>query len=167
MYSTKLTSLVLWLIALVQIEQKKLASEWYLTLLQVPRLHCIVHRKLATRDFLTGSPTLEVTKSCFDYLCSLFHLPYYVFLDLSAYFGHLSSEIVNIQPKSSLVKGVRESLLGHLTSVLGNDGLAAHFMLLHLLSGVGGFSYNVDISNRHCYTIQDNFSEVLDYQLNI
>lgn len=65
---------------------------------KVPRLHCLIHRKLAVHDFLSSSLTLE--------------------------------------PKSNLVKGIREALLAHLTSVLGNDGLAAHFMLLHLLSRV-------------------------------
>ncbi|CAI9091851.1 OLC1v1026951C1 [Oldenlandia corymbosa var. corymbosa] len=41
-----------------------------------------------------------------------------------------------LEPKSHIVKGIRDSLLSHLTVVLGNDGLAAQFMLLHLLSGV-------------------------------
>ncbi|KAI7994939.1 Mini-chromosome maintenance complex-binding protein [Camellia lanceoleosa] len=65
---------------------------------KVPRLHCLVHRKLAIHDFLSSSPIME--------------------------------------PKSNLVKEMRETLLGHLTAVLGNDGVAAHFMLLHLLSRV-------------------------------
>ncbi|XP_078447003.1 E2F target protein 1 (ETG1) isoform X2 [Wolffia australiana] len=39
---------------------------------------------------------------------------------------------------SSAVRVVRESLLRHLTSVLGNDGLAAQYTLLHLLSRVRG-----------------------------
>ncbi|KAI8029029.1 Mini-chromosome maintenance complex-binding protein [Camellia lanceoleosa] len=65
---------------------------------KVPRLHCLVHRKLAVHDFLSSSPIME--------------------------------------PKSNLVKEMRETLLGHLTAVLGNDGVAAHFMLLHLLSRV-------------------------------
>uniref|UniRef100_A0A5B7BBM3 Putative mini-chromosome maintenance complex-binding protein n=1 Tax=Davidia involucrata TaxID=16924 RepID=A0A5B7BBM3_DAVIN len=65
---------------------------------KVPRLHCIMHQKLAVHDFLSGSPVME--------------------------------------PKSHLMKDVREALLGHLTAVLGNDGVAAHFMLLHLLSRV-------------------------------
>ncbi|PSR93251.1 Mini-chromosome maintenance complex-binding protein [Actinidia chinensis var. chinensis] len=65
---------------------------------KVPRLHCLVHRKLAVHDFLSTSPRLE--------------------------------------PKPSLVKEIRETLLGHLTAVLGNDGVAAHLMLLHLLSKV-------------------------------
>lgn len=34
------------------------------------------------------------------------------------------------------MKGIRESLLHHLTVVLGDDELAANFMLLHLLSKV-------------------------------
>ncbi|KAL4342589.1 hypothetical protein GQ457_08G010140 [Hibiscus cannabinus] len=65
---------------------------------KVPRLHCIVHRKLAVHDFLPGSPIME--------------------------------------PKPHLVKEIREALFRHLTAVLGNDGVAAHFMLLHLLSKV-------------------------------
>lgn len=44
-----------------------------------------------------------------------------------------------LQPKPNLVKEIREALLRHLTTVLGNDGLVAHFMLLHLLSRVSGF----------------------------
>lgn len=40
------------------------------------------------------------------------------------------------QPKPDLVKGIRESLLRHLSAVFGNDDVAAHFMLLHLLSKV-------------------------------
>lgn len=40
------------------------------------------------------------------------------------------------EPKPHLVKEIREALLGHLTAVLGNDGLAAQFVLLHLLSRV-------------------------------
>lgn len=65
---------------------------------KVPRLHCLIHRKLAVHDFLQGSPIME--------------------------------------PKPHLVKEIREALLRHLTAVLGNDGVAAHFMLLHLLSKV-------------------------------
>ncbi|KAK4277729.1 hypothetical protein QN277_015681 [Acacia crassicarpa] len=41
-----------------------------------------------------------------------------------------------MEPKSHLIKEIREALLRHLTSVLGNDAVAAHFMLLHLLSRV-------------------------------
>ncbi|XP_050155330.1 mini-chromosome maintenance complex-binding protein-like [Malus sylvestris] len=40
------------------------------------------------------------------------------------------------EPKPNLVKEIREALLRHLTAVLGNDGIAANFMLLHLLSMV-------------------------------
>ncbi|XP_018821915.1 mini-chromosome maintenance complex-binding protein isoform X1 [Juglans regia] len=67
-------------------------------MLQVPRLHCLIHRKLAAPDFLRGSPMME--------------------------------------PKPHFVREMREVLLRHLTVVLGNDGIAAHFMLLHLLSRV-------------------------------
>ncbi|OMO63637.1 Mini-chromosome maintenance complex-binding protein [Corchorus capsularis] len=41
-----------------------------------------------------------------------------------------------MEPKPHLVKEIREALFRHLTAVLGNDGVAAHFMLLHLLSKV-------------------------------
>ncbi|PIA58028.1 hypothetical protein AQUCO_00500154v1 [Aquilegia coerulea] len=65
---------------------------------KVPRLHCLVHRKLANHDFLLGSPVIEITPN--------------------------------------LIRKTREALLGHLTTVLGNDGLAAECVLLHLLSRV-------------------------------
>ncbi|KAJ1384726.1 Mini-chromosome maintenance complex-binding protein [Sesbania bispinosa] len=41
-----------------------------------------------------------------------------------------------VEPKPDLVKSIREALLRHLSAVLGNDDVAAHFMLLHLLSKV-------------------------------
>ncbi|XP_047334713.1 mini-chromosome maintenance complex-binding protein [Impatiens glandulifera] len=56
------------------------------------------------------------------------------------------------EPKPQLVKEIRAALLDHLTAILGNDGVAAHFMLLHLLSmvhsrvdslAVGKFSLNL------------------------
>ncbi|KAG9455206.1 hypothetical protein H6P81_008110 [Aristolochia fimbriata] len=65
---------------------------------KVPRLHCLIHRKLDIQDFLVG-----------------LHIP---------------------EPKPSLIRGIRETLLRHLTSVLGNDGVAAQCILLHLLSTV-------------------------------
>lgn len=65
---------------------------------KVPRLHCLIHRRLAAHDFL-----------------------------------HSSS---NLEPKSPIVKEIRETLLKHLSTVLGNDEIAAHFVLLHLLSRV-------------------------------
>ncbi|KAL5075334.1 hypothetical protein RYX36_014318 [Vicia faba] len=80
---------------------------------KVPRLHCLIHRKLSILDFLQNKPIIE--------------------------------------PKPDMVKGIRESLLKHLSTVLGNDDVAAHFMLLHLLSkvqarvdaiAVGKFSVN-------------------------
>ncbi|KAK1264677.1 Mini-chromosome maintenance complex-binding protein [Acorus gramineus] len=40
------------------------------------------------------------------------------------------------EPLPNLVRSVRDSLLGHLTVVLGNDGTVANFVLLHLLSRV-------------------------------
>lgn len=74
---------------------------------KVPRLHCVIHRKLTVYDFLQNSPPTE--------------------------------------PKPHLVKEAREALLRHLTSVLGNDGVAAHFMLLHLLSRVHARADNVAV----------------------
>ncbi|KAD2805243.1 hypothetical protein E3N88_38620 [Mikania micrantha] len=81
---------------------------------KVPRLHCIVHRKLSPNDLIFKSPTME--------------------------------------PKPHLIKEIRQSLLHHLTVVLGDDDLAANFVLLHLLSkvhvrvdsiAVGKFSLNL------------------------
>ncbi|GKC41443.1 minichromosome maintenance complex-binding protein, partial [Tanacetum coccineum] len=63
---------------------------------KVPRLHCLVHRKLSVNDMVSISPTTEL--------------------------------------KPELLRGIRESLLRHLTVVLGDDELAANFMLLHLSS---------------------------------
>ncbi|KAL9418716.1 hypothetical protein AB3S75_036632 [Citrus x aurantiifolia] len=74
---------------------------------KVPRLHCLIHRKLDVNDFLHSSPMME--------------------------------------PKPQLVKETRESLLRHLTSILGNDGIAAHLMLLHLLSRVHARIDNVAV----------------------
>ncbi|WOL14780.1 mini-chromosome maintenance complex-binding protein [Canna indica] len=65
---------------------------------KVPRLHCLICRKLAIEDFLHNSPAIE--------------------------------------PLPSIVRGIRESLLTHLTAILGNDGVAAQYLLLHLLSRV-------------------------------
>ncbi|CAO2825793.1 unnamed protein product [Amaranthus hypochondriacus] len=65
---------------------------------KVPRIHCLIHKKLAVHDFVEGSPITEANPS--------------------------------------LVRGIREGLLNHLTAVLGNDGVAAQFLLLHLLSRV-------------------------------
>ncbi|XP_011010666.1 PREDICTED: uncharacterized protein LOC105115472 [Populus euphratica] len=66
------------------------------------------------------------------------------------------------EPKPHLVKEAREALLRHLTSILGNDGVAAHFMLLHLLSrvharadnvAVGKLSLNLTLAKRwHLYS---------------
>ncbi|KAF8662993.1 hypothetical protein HU200_055580 [Digitaria exilis] len=63
---------------------------------KVPRLHCLVWRKLSPHDFISRPPVVE--------------------------------------PSPSILKGIRQSLLSHLTMVLGNDELAAQCLLLHLLS---------------------------------
>ncbi|KAF3950867.1 hypothetical protein ACB098_06G130800 [Castanea mollissima] len=65
---------------------------------KVPRLHCLIHRKLTVPNFLHSSPIME--------------------------------------PRPHVVREIRETLLRHLTAVLGDDSVAAHFMLLHLLSRV-------------------------------
>ncbi|XP_076890107.1 mini-chromosome maintenance complex-binding protein-like [Bidens hawaiensis] len=41
-----------------------------------------------------------------------------------------------MEPKPHLMKEIRQSLLQHLTVILGGDDLAANFILLHLLSKV-------------------------------
>ncbi|KAH0464809.1 hypothetical protein IEQ34_004912 [Dendrobium chrysotoxum] len=63
---------------------------------KVPRLHCLVSRKLSVQDFLSGSLAL--------------------------------------QPLPNVMSDIRESLLVHLSALLGNDTVAAQFLLLHLLS---------------------------------
>ncbi|VVB02908.1 unnamed protein product [Arabis nemorensis] len=76
---------------------------------KVPRLHCIIHRKLETQHFLHGSSLLT-------------------------------------EPKSPQVfKEIRESLMKYLTSLLGNDHIAAQILLLHLLSKVNGRVDNVAV----------------------
>ncbi|CAN4101635.1 unnamed protein product [Withania somnifera] len=91
---------------------------------KVPRLHCLVHRKLATQDFISDSQTFEI--------------------------------------KPHPVKAIREALLGHLTTILGNDGVAANFMLLHLLSkvharvdsiAVGKLSLNLTCFNKETLSV--------------
>ncbi|OAY46352.1 mini-chromosome maintenance complex-binding protein isoform X2 [Manihot esculenta] len=90
---------------------------------KVPRLHCLIHRKLAAHDFLHKSPSVETPH---------------------------------------LVKEARESLLRHLTDVLGNDGVAAHYMLLHLLSrvhsrvdhvAVGKLSLNLTCLSKESFSV--------------
>ncbi|ERN05393.1 mini-chromosome maintenance complex-binding protein isoform X1 [Amborella trichopoda] len=65
---------------------------------KVPRLQCIISRRLALLDLI--------------------------------------STPLGLQPGQELVKGIREALLQSLTSVLGNDGLAAKYLLLHFLSQI-------------------------------
>ncbi|XP_022939853.1 mini-chromosome maintenance complex-binding protein-like [Cucurbita moschata] len=93
----------------------------------VPRLHCVIHRKLAVHDFLRTSHVLE--------------------------------------PTTHQIKEIRATLLNHLTVTLGNDGLAAHFLLLHLLSkvharvdsmAVGKLSLNLTGFNRESMSIFGN-----------
>ncbi|KAE9604108.1 hypothetical protein Lal_00001869 [Lupinus albus] len=70
-----------------------------------------------------------------------------------------------IQPTPDLIKGIREALIRHLTAVLGNDGVAAHFMLLHLLSkvharvdafAVGNLSLNLTCFSKETVSIFGN-----------
>ncbi|KAH0881968.1 hypothetical protein HID58_058064 [Brassica napus] len=78
--------------ALSEAESVQMPSE------NVPRLHCIIHRKLETQHFLNGSS--------------------------------LSTEA----SIPSVFKEIRESLMKYLTGLLGDDHIAAQFLLLHLLS---------------------------------
>lgn len=70
-----------------------------------------------------------------------------------------------VEPKPNQVKEIRETLLGHLTAVLENDGLAAEFMLLHLLSkvharvdtlAVGKLSLNLTCFNKENTSVFGN-----------
>ncbi|KAL0359119.1 UNVERIFIED_CONTAM: Mini-chromosome maintenance complex-binding protein [Sesamum angustifolium] len=99
----------------------------YLPPTKVPRLHCVVHRKLVGTDFLSN-PQLELTPPC-------------------------------------VIKEVREALLGHLTVVLGNDRVAAQYLLLHLLSrvharidsiAVGKLSLNLTCFNKESISVFGN-----------
>ncbi|TVU21655.1 hypothetical protein EJB05_31306 [Eragrostis curvula] len=94
---------------------------------KVPRLHCLVWRKLSSHDFISRPPVVE--------------------------------------PSPSLLKGIRHSLLSHLTLVLGNDEVAAQCLLLHLLSRlrnkvdvvtVGRLSLNLTGFNRESASIFGN-----------
>ncbi|KAL0382205.1 UNVERIFIED_CONTAM: Mini-chromosome maintenance complex-binding protein [Sesamum calycinum] len=98
----------------------------YLPPTKVPRLHCVVHRKLVGTDFLSN-PQLELTPC--------------------------------------VIKEVREALLGHLTVVLGNDRVAAQYLLLHLLSrvharidsiAVGKLSLNLTCFNKESISVFGN-----------
>ncbi|KAM0918896.1 hypothetical protein ACQ4PT_008613 [Festuca glaucescens] len=70
-----------------------------------------------------------------------------------------------VEPLPSLLKGIRQSLLSHLTQLLGNDDLAAQCLLLHLLSRlrtrvdvvtVGRLSLNFTGFNRESASIFGN-----------
>ncbi|CAL9123278.1 unnamed protein product [Musa textilis] len=65
---------------------------------KVPRLHCLICRKLVIQDFLPNSLVIE--------------------------------------PLPNMIRKIRESLLLHLSAVLGNDEVAAQYLLLHLLSRI-------------------------------
>lgn len=56
------------------------------------------------------------------------------FLDWKLFSDQIMCLISQLKPH--LIKETREALLRHFTSVLGNDDLAAHFILLHVLSRV-------------------------------
>ncbi|XP_031743066.1 mini-chromosome maintenance complex-binding protein isoform X2 [Cucumis sativus] len=93
----------------------------------VPRLHCVIHRKLGVHDFLHTCHVLE--------------------------------------PIPHRIKEIRTALLNHLTIALGNDGVAAQFLLLHLLSkvharvdsmAVGKLSLNLTGFNRESLSIFGN-----------
>ena len=112
--------------------------------MQIPRLHCLIHRKLAVHDFLQGSPIMEVNYRRSLWISALIF--YHILTNLqfnsllvSLVLPHLTFLTFNLsffQPNPHLVKEIREALFRHLSALLGNDGLAGHFMLLHLLSKV-------------------------------
>lgn len=63
------------------------------------------------------------------------------------------------------MKEVREALVGHLTTILGNDRVAAQYMLLHLLSrvharvdsiAVGKLSLNLTSLNKESASVFGN-----------
>lgn len=67
-----------------------------------------------------------------------------------------------LELKPNLVKEIRDALLRHLTALLGNDGVAAQFMLLHLLStvysrvgavAVGKLSLNLNCFNKESMSV--------------
>ncbi|KAM0889158.1 hypothetical protein ACQ4PT_027891 [Festuca glaucescens] len=102
---------------------------------KVPRLHCLVWRKLSSQDFI-------------------------------------AKQSVELLP--SLLKGIRQSLISHLTQLLGNDGLAAQCLLLHLLSRlrtrvdvvtVGRLSLNFTGFNRESASIFGNHLNTLIQRL--
>nr|CAB3476141.1 unnamed protein product [Digitaria exilis] len=98
---------------------------------KVPRLHCLVWRKLSPHDFISRPPVVEVDNTKFIVLNSgvgLLVSPAFYPLRLILFF------VLVMQPSPSILKGIRQSLLSHLTMVLGNDELAAQCLLLHLLS---------------------------------
>ncbi|KAI4306546.1 hypothetical protein L6164_029816 [Bauhinia variegata] len=70
-----------------------------------------------------------------------------------------------IEPKPHLIREIREGLLRHLTAILGNDDIAAHFTLLHLLSrvharvdtiAVGKLSLNLTSFSKETMSIYGN-----------
>lgn len=79
-----------------------------------------------------GKPAFVVygASNYFDELCI------FPFLPFPGYWCFL-----NFQPLPSLIRGVRGALLGYLTAILGNDGIAAQCILLHLLSRVNFFLF--------------------------
>ncbi|KAE8716311.1 protein WEAK CHLOROPLAST MOVEMENT UNDER BLUE LIGHT 1-like [Hibiscus syriacus] len=57
-----------------------------------------------------------------------------------------------------LVKEIREALFGYLTAILGNDGVYAHFMLLHILSKVHTRVDDVAVGKLSLNLIVDSWS---------
>ncbi|KZV51929.1 hypothetical protein F511_09193 [Dorcoceras hygrometricum] len=75
----------------------------------------------------------------------------------------LSGPALELMPNTA--KELREALMGHLTTVLGNDRVAAQYMLLHLLSrvhtrvdsvAVGKFSLNLTCLNKESMPVFGN-----------
>ncbi|TYK04547.1 mini-chromosome maintenance complex-binding protein [Cucumis melo var. makuwa] len=105
---------------------------------KVPRLHCVIHRKLGVHDFLHTCHVLE--------------------------------------PTTHRIKEIRTALLNHLTIALGNDAVAAQYLLLHLLSkvharvdsmAVGKLSLNLTGFNKEMeYLNTASLAPKKDYEIN-
>ncbi|VFQ77499.1 unnamed protein product [Cuscuta campestris] len=70
---------------------------------------------------------------------------------------------------SQMLRGIREALLGYLTSILGNDRVAAEFMLLHLLSRVNSRADSMAVGklslNLTCFSKET--TSVFGHRLNL
>jgi hypothetical protein len=74
--------------------------------------------------------------------------------------------IMTMQPLPSLLKGIRQSLLSHLTQLLGNDDLAAQCLMLHLLSRVCRVTAIASLL-ASCYDICIWFNDFLVFSISL